>query len=94
MLAHNTSGRPGILGPLSWSVPCWSHAQSRVSEQMGHVPDENQTSLWNGPGCGQNQYETTERVNKIMNIRTLIVKMLHLCIRGVGLGLQNIPLLC
>lgn len=65
MLAHNTSGRPGTQGPLSWSVPCWSHAQSHVWEQMGHVPDENQTSLWNGPEYGQNQYETTERMNNI-----------------------------
>jgi hypothetical protein len=70
MLARNTSGRPGTRLPLSLFVPCWSHVQSHAWGRMGHVPDKNQTSLWNGPGYGQNQYETAERVKTVNNIRT------------------------
>jgi hypothetical protein len=73
MLARNNFGRPGTRLPLSLFVLCWSHAQSHLWGRMGHAPAEIQTSLWNGPGCGQNLYGTAETVENVAYIRTATV---------------------
>ena len=73
MPARNNSGIPGTRLPLSLFVPCWSRARSHVWGRTGRAPDKNRTSLWNGPGYGQSQYETAERVKTVTYSRIATV---------------------